>query len=414
VLIVEDARDQRYLLGTVIKKLGYSVHQAADGIEALAILEKNSSIHLVISDWMMPGLDGLGLCEAVRSERFDRYIYFILLTGKKNRQDMVEALSLGADDFLGKPVDFQELEVRLKSGCRVVLLEQKLEQKNQQLTRTLKAVEQDIAAAARTQESFLPAPAVIDGVGFEWRFQPSRVLGGDMFGYRPLGADHVMFYQLDVAGHGISSALFSFALNKFLMDTDSLHFVTEASDGKQGDGNRVPSPRRVLERLNRRFQGTPEAMLYFTIIYGVIEKSSGRVTVTHAGHPPTLWLRKQGGEPVIERIADAGIPVGMVPDAGWESSEFHMEPGDRLFMYSDGVTECENPAGEMWSEDRLQACLRAGQALPLSEMTSQVWENLSLWRGEQVFDDDVTCLVLEYQGGNHAIQQSTGFGKNGS
>ena len=402
VLIVEDARDQRLLLSAVVKKLGYTVHQAADGLEALAVLEKNPCIHLVISDWMMPGLDGQGLCEAVRGERFGRYIYFILLTGKNERQDMVQALSHGADDFLGKPVDFAELEVRLKSGCRVVSLEQRLEEKNRQLARTLSAVEQDIAAAAKTQQSFLPAAATIRGVGFEWRFQPSRVLGGDMFGYRALGDDHVMFYQLDVAGHGISSALFSFALNKFLMDTDSLHFVAGSKDS--GKSGRIPAPTRVLERLNRRFQATAEAMLYFTITYGVIEQRSGLVTLVHAGHPASLWLRRREGQTDLERIADTGVPVGMMPDMQWNCRQFHMQPGDRLFMYSDGVTECENPEGDMLGEDRLESALRAGQTLPLSQMANQVWETLCRWRGNQAFDDDVTCLVLEYQGGNHGVQ----------
>ncbi|CAM3524014.1 PP2C family protein-serine/threonine phosphatase [Parendozoicomonas haliclonae] len=395
VLIVEDARDQRRLLCKVVGKLGYRVHEAEDGLQALQVLAAEPAIRVVISDWMMPNLDGIGLCEAIRSGQFNRYIYFILLTGKADKEAMVEGLSVGADDFLNKPVDYRELEVRLKGGQRVTELEQALDQKNHQLSKALDIVQQDLASAAETQERLLASPATIQNIGFDWHFKPSKILGGDMFGYHAVDDEHVMFYQLDVAGHGIPSALFSFAINNLLMDVDSPSSIVREQTTK-APYIRVLPPDEVVSRLNHRFQTTADNMLYFTMSYGLIHSPSGRVRLCHAGHPPTLWLRP--GEGTVHRLESGGVPVGMVPGMNWRTEEFQLRPGDRLFLYSDGLTECENPDGEMFSEQRLCAALQDAGSQPMNTMISQVWSDLCQWRGGESFDDDMTGLVLEYQG----------------
>ena len=396
VLIVEDARDQLHLLSVIVRKLGHTVHQASDGVEALSVLDSEPSIRLVISDWMMPNMDGIALCEAIRDNRFDHYIYFILLTGKTDKDALVQGLSVGADDFLHKPVDYQELEVRLKGGERVASLEKTLEQKNAELSKVLKTVESDLESAASTQEALLAQPAVINNIGFEWHFQPSKILGGDMFGYHAVDDEHVMFYQLDVAGHGIPSALFSFALNNLLMDKDGQNSMLK-EEAPESSGCRILEPDEVIIKLNQRFQTSAESMLYFTMIYGVIHVPTGQVKMTHAGHPPTFWVRSEADD--VQMLADSGMPVGMVPDMTWNTREFQLQEGDRLFMYSDGMTECENPEQEQFGEERLQTLLHDARQQPMTEMIGQVWEKLCQWRGRDSFDDDMTCLVMEYQGG---------------
>ncbi len=395
VLIVEDVHGQRRLLSAVVRKLGHKVHEAQDGLEALSLLAAEPTIRLVISDWMMPGLDGIGLCEAIRAGDFDRYIYFILLTGKTERSATVQGLSVGADDFLNKPVDFQELEVRLKAGCRVVELEQTLDQKNSELQQTLDMLEDDLESAALTQQSLLAEPATIQNIVFDWHFKPSKILGGDMFGYHAIDDENVMFYQLDVAGHGIRSALFSFALNNLLKDVDGASSIVR-EEGRELSGTPV-SPEQVISRLNKRFQTTADSMLYFTMSYGVIHTPTGRVRLCHAGHPPILWLRPK--DDTIGELGDAGVPVGMVTNASWCCQQIQLKPGDRLFLYSDGITECENGQQQMFGEQRLKDILKDAWQLPMTTMIGQVWNDLCQWRGSENFDDDMTYLVMEYGDG---------------
>jgi diguanylate cyclase (GGDEF)-like protein len=126
VLVADDDRSSRLLVSALVRRLGYDVCQAADGLEALAALRSPSPPQLAILDWVMPGLDGLRLCRAIRGEGVDHYTYIILLTAKDSADAIVEGLDSGADDFIAKPVDQEVLGARLRSGQRVIDLQEQL------------------------------------------------------------------------------------------------------------------------------------------------------------------------------------------------------------------------------------------------------------------------------------------------
>lgn len=126
ILISEDDPIFRSILETNLKKWGYQVVSTSDGMQAWDIISKPGCPNLVISDWMMPEMDGLELCRRVRAQAAPRYIYFILLTAKDERQDIVQGLEAGADDFLTKPFDHDELKYRIRIGERIIRLEEKV------------------------------------------------------------------------------------------------------------------------------------------------------------------------------------------------------------------------------------------------------------------------------------------------
>ena len=379
ILIVEDARDQRLILTVVLKKQGHRVYEAADGHEALQVLDNNPHIRIVISDWMMPGMDGITLCETIRQSDMGHYVYFIILTGKSDREAMVEGINRGADDFINKPVDFDELGARLNAGIRIIELKTALEHK-------INIIEKDLTSAAETQASLLAEPATIQQVEFNWYFKPSRYLGGDMFGYHPLDDNTLCFYQLDVAGHGIPSALLSFSLNNILGDQGTSSVLKER--------HRIRKPDAVLRSLNERFQATAEAMHYFTIAYGIIDHT-GQVTLSLAGHPPPLWLQRNGRQ--TTKVSSVGVPIGMMPNMSYENVTLQLQPGDRLFLYSDGVTESESAFKEQFGEQRLTALLKDCFACSLESTLHRVEQQIINWTGKNVFEDDVTYLLMEWR-----------------
>jgi two-component system NtrC family sensor kinase len=124
ILIAEDDATMRHILAGVLKKLGYEVTAASDGTEAWEILRKSDAPKLLILDWVMPGMDGLSLCRKIRETQTGGYIYIIMLTANESRKDVLEGFEAGADDYLVKPIDPDELKARLKVGQRVLELEE--------------------------------------------------------------------------------------------------------------------------------------------------------------------------------------------------------------------------------------------------------------------------------------------------
>jgi len=132
ILIVEDNPVSRKLLEKTLKKCGYTVVSASTGEEALKKLQEDF-FPIVITDWMMPGMDGLQLCREIRTMDLPGYVFIILLTAKDTKEDLIEGLEAGADDYLTKPVNFPELKARLKSGIRILELERSLKKANEEI-----------------------------------------------------------------------------------------------------------------------------------------------------------------------------------------------------------------------------------------------------------------------------------------
>ncbi len=126
ILIAEDSASSRCLLEASLRKWGYEVVAASDGNEAWDRLQRPDAPRLAILDWMMPGLSGLEVCRRVRALRDNRYTYILLVTSRTQREDLIEGLEAGADDYVTKPFDQQELRVRLEAGRRILRLEEAL------------------------------------------------------------------------------------------------------------------------------------------------------------------------------------------------------------------------------------------------------------------------------------------------
>lgn len=135
VLIAEDDAVSRTILRRSVEKLGHECLAAEDGEAALALYRNTPGVDLVISDWMMPGIDGPALCRLIREDKRDDYTYIIFLTAVGDKGHLLAGLTAGDDDYLSKPLDRDELQVRLASACRVTRLHKRLAAQNEQLER---------------------------------------------------------------------------------------------------------------------------------------------------------------------------------------------------------------------------------------------------------------------------------------
>ncbi|MEW6038992.1 MAG: SpoIIE family protein phosphatase [Pseudomonadota bacterium] len=397
ILLVDDDAISVLAVAVYLRKLGYEVTSARDGREALEQFQ-SQRFEFVISDWNMPHLSGEELCRRIRSLKLSHYVYFILLTGRDDKDSLLQGMEAGADDFLVKPVDREELRVRIRAGERIVRLEQQLEERgrllenmNRELNQAYQTIRNDLATAAAIQKSLLPEPWMLHDLEVRSLFIASDFLAGDMFGYFPLNDRHVGLFQLDVSGHGVSSALISVALSKCLLQSRSLDVTAEACPSPRCGG--LP-PSRMLEELNRFFAVQPESNSYFaTLIYAVLDRETGRIELSAAGHPPPLLWKGETATIVESEVR--GLPLGVVAERRYASESHRLAAGDRFFAYSDGVTECMSPAGETFGSGRFRRLLEETAHLPLAEVIGRIEQSLSDWRGRGGYTDDISLVAVE-------------------
>ena len=396
ILVADDDQDIQKLLARMLQSWKHDVVTANNGREALSILEREP-ISFVISDWMMPEMDGLELCQHIRSTEFGRYIYVILLTARDAKNDLIHGMEAGADDFVVKPWNKGELNVRIRAGERILMLEKDLEDRNQrlritnsQLTKAYDQINKDLEAGAEMQRSLLPPTDFkLPGFDISWIFCPSRHVAGDIFNLFQLDERHIGFYLLDVAGHGVPSAMLSVTLSRILSPIPESPLKYRMPDRPHYG---ISEPARVLSDLNERFQVNEETMQYFTMVYGIINTERHCLTLAPAGHPPPIHISSAGE---ITLLGAGSFPVGLLPEADYEMEEAKFHPGDRLYLYSDGITECFNPEMEAYSQERLLERLEEWRDLPLQDMMDRLEGDLRAWREDDEFSDDLTLLVIE-------------------
>ncbi len=387
ILIVEDNQLARLMMVRSLQKWGYDV-LSVDNINSAITLIIDDKIQFVITDWLMPGGNGTELCEQIRALNLPFYTYIILVTALVDTESTVQGMEAGADDFIRKPVQLDELHARIKAGERILNLEKKLQEIN-------KIIKHDLAMAAAMQRSLLPGKAsTVQGIVIDWLFLPSTQLSGDIFNFFPLDEHHIGFYILDVAGHGIASAMQSFTLSRIL-SPDTCYSNQLSNNSLSVSDHRIAkmTASSVVTNLNKQFQTDADNILYFTITYGVIDTQDNTIDLCQAGHPHSLHL-KQGNPAVF--IANSNLPVGVMPDASYGSVPLKYDSGDRLFLYSDGITECETPAGEMFGSERLRLFVEETRHLEMSKVVHQLDQRISDWHGANDFDDDISLLILEF------------------
>jgi sigma-B regulation protein RsbU (phosphoserine phosphatase) len=454
VLIAEDSRMQARLLQKKLAEAGHSVRWGENGADALAMAREQTP-DIIISDIEMPVMTGYEFCKAVKTDPGLRGIPFILLSTLADPIDIIRGLDAGADNYVTKPyepayllgrvdsllavpiggeqADEATLEValagqtfRVKAGRQQVLnllvstfenavaKNQELIVANQELSDARDSLERtneelvslnseisrinarmvrDLEAAAKVQRSLLPpADAAIPSADVAWRYVPCEGLAGDFLNYFPLDDERAGLYVVDVSGHGVRSSLMAVSVGRFLTPklTDSSILVRPGPDGSVV----VARPADVVTQLNRLFQADEFSGLYFTILYGVLHLPTGRLDYVSAGHPPLVHL-PAGGEPVF-RGAE-GFPVGFVPDVEYEQTSLALAAGDRIFLYSDGVTEAMNAEQEPLGDEPVAALIHESRGESLDAAVARLLDRVETWCRPAGPLDDVSILGVEYR-----------------
>lgn len=407
VLVVDDSRAQRRVLSMYLNRWGYEVQEAASGEEALKVCA-NHTFDIILSDWMMGGLSGAEFCSQFRQQiGHESYAYFILLTSKSEKAAISSGLEAGADDFLAKPVSADELRARLRAGERIVTMQKELVLKNHTMANVVADLEKaqdaqsrDLVEARKLQQALVPE------LFHDWErgnatlfLRPSGHVGGDLVGFFQIDTDRIGIYSVDVSGHGVASAMMTARLaGYFSGGSPDQNLALRAGIGGQHDSW---PPEHVAHRFNRAMLEDIQVEQYFTMAYAEVNLISGNVSMVQAGHPHPLILRANGE---WESLGTGGMPIGLFSEATHERIEARLHPGDRLFLLSDGVTECPSRNGEEeLGEEGLIRLLDPNKAQKSAVLLDSLLNELAAYMGSEDFPDDVSGLVFDYCGAPAAV-----------
>jgi sigma-B regulation protein RsbU (phosphoserine phosphatase) len=369
ILVVDDSPMNLQVLVRTLHGSGHRILAALNGRAALDIAER-ARPDLVLLDVMMPEMDGFEVCRAIKSRPETREIVVIFLSALGEVSDKVSGLSLGAADYITKPIQAEEVLARVANHLTRQYLERELRRSRDRLDR-------ELANAADMQRLILPrempAHPALDFAAF---YLTSRHAGGDYYDVLPLGPDRFGLIVADVSGHGAPAAIV------MAMIRAVLHTYPGVPD----------NPPDVLHHLNRHFGYLWDTSMFATAVYVVLDAARGTLRASSAGHPPPLVVRS-GDEaaplPVPPAVMLLFTDLDEVP-----CLEQRLGPGDRIVLYTDGVTDRQARDGTLYELERLVAVLtRAAPEAPAA-IVHEVVQDLHAFAGGLEPDDDQTLVVV--------------------
>jgi len=264
------------------------------------------------------------------------------------------------------------------------IAEEKLAAANREMQR-------DLESAARIQKSLLPASAPkLKNMEIAWTYRPSQELGGDTLNVLRLDDNTVALYVLDVSGHGVPASLLSFTLAHTLSSFPEQSFLFD-NDGKN---LRASPPATVAARLNARFQLDLDAPQFFTMFYALIDEREKKLRCIIAGHPPVILVKEDG---TTDLFYANNPPIGVMEKIEFAEQEITLLPGDRVYVYTDGLSEAFSPEGKQLGSQQIKDAAVTARTDTLQSGVRNLERLAEEWT-EGNPQDDVSILAIECTG----------------
>jgi phosphoserine phosphatase RsbU/P len=360
ILVADDQPDLVEALRLLLKSNGFHMEAVSSPDAVLRAVERGGFDLLLMdlnySSCTTSGREGLDLLSRVRAS--DGGLPIVIMTGWGSLDVAIEAMRFGVRDFVQKPWDDAQLVARLATEVE-----------------RSKSSHREIEEARRIQRKLMPSVLpTIEGFEFAASWQPAGRVGGDCYDAIPLGASRVAVTIADVIGKGVPAALLMSGLQAAVRA-----FATD-----------VVPPDELCASLNRILGSQIAEGRFISFFCCLLDPTIGVVSYTNAGHYPAVLARRDGA---VERLAVGGPVLGAIPGASFERGVAELLPGDRLVLYTDGLTDARNGDDEEYGEERLVQEIVSQRACSAPALTSRVVAAVSTFTGG-LFQDDATLVTI--------------------
>ncbi|MDJ0763421.1 MAG: PP2C family protein-serine/threonine phosphatase [Myxococcota bacterium] len=334
------------------------------------------------TDWSIPVTGDHKVCLGPREKDPIRDTHDVLYTMGHINPVTPQIISANASDTIAASFDPDALRLRLESILRLATFEQ------DHHTESTALRDRELAQVACALATMLPRARSGPDVNLGWIFKPSAFVGGDLFNVTQIDNHRLGLFGFDVVGHGVNAALFAVGLGSILRPRPG----SDASLKDVLAPNYLGEPKLLAEYLNEVFPLKPPMDMYFTLFYAVIDQHQRKMKWIRAGHPPPVFY----GDDQCTLLQDGDPPIGFFQGYKFTEYERDFERGDRLFVYSDGLTEARNASSQMFGVDRLMSIIAAKNNNPINSVVHEIEEEVLNYSGSSRFEDDLSLLALEF------------------
>lgn len=367
VLIADDQPDVLAALQLLLKGVGYQTELVTSPLAVIESLE-SASYDLLLMDLnyardTTSGREGLDLLARVQA--IDRTLPVVVMTAWSSVSLAVEAMRRGVRDFVQKPWENSQLLSTLETEIEWARAERERQRRE--------AIE--LEEAGDIERRLLPREIPpVPGYEISAAWQPARVVGGDYYDVLPLGDGQVGLCIADAIGKGFPAAL----------------LMSNLQAAVRAAGIAAAQPRQLSAQLNREVSSHLAPGKFITLFYGLLDPSHQRLTYTNAGHSAPILMRRDGSH---VRLEGSGAALGVFALWEYEQDEIELATGDRLILFTDGVSEATSPDGEEYGEERLLELLRGHRRLGAAELENKVMRAINEF-SSGTLRDDATLIVV--------------------
>jgi sigma-B regulation protein RsbU (phosphoserine phosphatase) len=380
ILVINDDDSIRELTQHILQAKGYETFEAISGAAGLEQAVR-ANPDLILLDILMPDMDGYETCKRLKSSSETRDIPILFFSSLTSPKDKIKGLELGAVDFINNVADKGELIARVQTHLKIQALTRSLMDSNAQLIQKQTNLDDNLHAAAIIQRSFLPPENFkISSLNLASIWLPANLLGGDIFNTIQCCKDNIIFYMFDVSGHDVPSALVTVSVSQYLHQQSALSSTL--------------SPKQIMLELDKEYP-LERFDRYFTIFYSVLDISTGTFSYSCAGHPSAIVLSQSKGLSLLDK---GGAIIGLNTGLPFEEGIETLSHGDKVFIYTDGVSEMKNLDDELYGTERLYDLLEKIKNKPVAEIVDTIRSSLEDFGHGTTAEDDISIMCFEFNG----------------